>query len=429
MLSRRVVVVGTTSDYIDLIRRGYSGRALFVTDPSERARATEEEPGEDEEILADLTEIVTVVSSLRDHLDRYGILAEGVACFDCESLELAAQLAEELGLPFPSLSAVALTRNKFLSKTKWQDANVICPQAAIAQNPLDAVRFMDQLGGPVVLKPLTGSGGELVFRCADRSDCFSAYETMTRRLSEFKGNRMYMPGQAGRGGFDPLIDIVLEEFIPGQEYSCDFCVEAGHVELIRIAKKIAVPNSKFGTTAAYAVPATLPPEISHGSLREHLHRAATVLGLQRALCMADFVVWEGKPYLLELTPRAGGDCLPWLIRQSSGLDMLKVALDFARGLEVSLPAAEDWESLVGLRLFAPDAGFVKEIDGRPLQQDPRVREVFIKVRPGHRVVLPPTDYDSRLLGHVIFKPSEKVPVEEECAELASKLIVEMETRQ
>lgn len=428
MLSRRVVVVGTTSDYIDLIRRCYSGLVLFITDAAERARATEEDPGEGEEILADLTETSVVASSLRDHLSRHAILADGVACFDCESLELAAHLAEELALPFPSLPAVALTRNKFLSKMKWQDAKVACPQAAIARSPSETSAFLDRLGGPIVLKPLTGSGGELVFKCSGPSDCLSAYETIITRLSESRENRMYMPGQAGCGGFNPLLDIVLEEFIPGQEYSCDFCVEDGRVELVRIARKIAAPESKFGTTAAYAVPAKLPPEVPLGEFREHLHRAAKVLGLKRALCMTDFVVWKGKSYLLELAPRAGGDCLPWLIRQSSGVDMLKLALDFARGVQVCLPAAEDWESLVGLRLFAPGAGLVKKIDSGWLERDRRVREVFIKRRPGHRVTLPPADYDSRLLGHVIFKPSERVSVEKECAELTSKLIVEMETQ-
>jgi hypothetical protein len=115
-----------------------------------------------------------------------------------------------------------------------------------------------------------------------------------------------------------------------------------------------------------------------------------------------------------------------LIRQSSGLDILGLALDFAQGLEISLPAPEDWDAVVGLRLFAPDAGVVRELDSQPLHQDPRVREVFIKCRPGHRVVLPPKDYDSQLLGHLIFKPSETISLEEECAALASKFIVKME---
>jgi hypothetical protein len=42
------------------------------------------------------------------------------------------------------------------------------------------------------------------------------------------------------------------------------------------------------------------------------------------------------------------------------------------------------------------------------------------------VSLPPDDYDSRLLGHVIFKPATTQSIEDECTELESKLSVEIE---
>ena len=426
MLSRRVLVVGTTSDYIDLLRRRYPRRVLFVTDPAEREQAKEQDPGEEEELLCDLTAYSRVMSSLKDHTSRHGIALNGVACFDCESLELAAHLAGELGVPFPSPSAVSSCRNKFLSKRIWRAASVVCPRATLARDPSEALAFLDRLGGSVILKPLTGSGSELVFRCADRSECLEAFEMIRRRLAETKGNRMYMQGESRSGDFDPLRDVVVEEFVTGQEYSCDFTLENGNLEVIRTARKIPAGGCQVGTTAAYELPAALPAEIPFGRFREQLRLAAKAISLQRALCMVDFIVQEGMPYLLELTPRPGGDCLPWLIRQSSGLDMLGLALDFAQSSGISLPSADGWEALVGLRLIAPEAGIVKQIDSRLLDQDPRVREVLIKRARGHRVALPPKDYDSGLLGHVIFKSSGKVPVEDECAELASKLIVEME---
>lgn len=429
MPSRRVVVVGTTSDYIDLIRRRYPGRVLFITDPSERKKATEEHPGDDEEILSDLVDPVMVVYALTDHMDRHGIVPDGVACFDCESLGLAARLAEQLAVPFPSPYAVALSRNKFLSKIAWHKAKVPCPEATVARTPTEAAQFQQRLGRPVILKPLTGSGGELVFACAAGDDCLAAYETMTKRLSELKDNRMYMPRQKGNPGFDLLGNVAVEEFITGQEYSCDFYIDDGRLEIIRTAKKIPAAGGDVGTTAAYVVPAGLPPEISPAAFREQLNRAATALGLQRALCMVDFITCSGKPYLLELTPRPGGDCLPWLIRQSSGLDMLGLTLDFAQGLKISVPPTREWDLLVGLRLFAAHAGVIRNMDSRLLRDDPRAREVLIKRRPGHRVVLPPKNYDSRLLGHLIFKPTQQVTLEQECAELAARLIVDMETEQ
>jgi hypothetical protein len=42
------------------------------------------------------------------------------------------------------------------------------------------------------------------------------------------------------------------------------------------------------------------------------------------------------------------------------------------------------------------------------------------------VVLPPDDYESRLLGHVIFKPATPQSIKTECDELESKLTLEIE---
>jgi hypothetical protein len=86
MYPSRVVVVGTTADYIELIRRRYPHRALFLTDPAERARASEETPGPVEEILCDFTNNAEVLAVLRDHLRQFGLAVDGVACFDCEYL-------------------------------------------------------------------------------------------------------------------------------------------------------------------------------------------------------------------------------------------------------------------------------------------------------------------------------------------------------
>ena len=126
----------------------------------------------------------------------------------------------------------------------------------------------------VILKPLTGSGGELVFRCADHTDCLQAYDTMINRLSKAGENRFYLQDSLAPGGLDPIQDVVLEEFIPGQEYSCDFFLENGRLEVIRTAKKIPTEGAQVGTTtAAYVVPAELPAEIPPTDFPDQLHRA------------------------------------------------------------------------------------------------------------------------------------------------------------
>ena len=426
MSNRRVLVVGTTADYIDVLSRRFPGRALFLTDPRERAAASEPAPDEATELLCDLVQPETVLAALREHLNRWRIEPSGVACFDCESLLLAAGIAPSLSLPYASLEAVAACRSKFISKQLWRQAGLPCPEVETVRTAAEAAGSLKRIGGRAVLKPLTGSGGELTFLVSDGDDCSNAFEAIRSRLAEHHDTRMYTSCAGGDAGSDPRRVFAVEEYVEGTEYSCDFLLDGNRLEIVRIARKTPAPGHPLGTILAYVLPAGLPAGVEPQAFRRQAFEAARALGLQRALCMLDFIVRDGTAVMLEMTPRPGGDCLPPLILRSCGLDMLGCALDFAEGAPIAVPQPSRWRRLVGLRLIASRPGVVRKVDARRLCEDRRVLECCLKRGPGHRVVLPPDDYDSRLLGHVIFDPSGPDDVENECIEISARLSVEME---
>jgi glutathione synthase/RimK-type ligase-like ATP-grasp enzyme len=220
MSENRIVVVGTTPDYIDEIRRCYPRRALFVTDPSERAKAREAAPEPWEELLCDLKHAERVIDALNAHRRRWQIRPVGVACYDCESLQLTARIAQNLELAFPSPAAVAACRNKLISKRIWRKAELPCPEAEIIRNPSDAIKFMQRQSRAVILKPLTGSGSELVFKCSDSCDLTRDFETLKSRLSEHPNLRMYSR-KNGSSEMDSRREFVIETFIEGGYYWCD----------------------------------------------------------------------------------------------------------------------------------------------------------------------------------------------------------------
>jgi hypothetical protein len=142
--------------------------------------------------------------------------------------------------------------------------------------------------------------------------------------------------------------------------------------------------------------------------------------------MLDFMVCEGRIVLLELAPRPGGDCLPFLLRRSRGLDILKLFMDFSRRQPLRLNHSSDSRAFIGLRLHARQSGILKKIDANRLQQDSRVHEIHLIRKPGHSIKLPPDDYDSWLLGHIIFEPDAVGEVAAQCHELLEKLSLEIE---
>jgi len=423
MPDNRVLIVGTTPDYIAYIQKNYPRRALFLTDVTKRADAVEETPDKDSEIVCDLFASMQVQTALQDHLDKYHQKLSGVVCYDCEWLALAAKIAKRYELPYPSIEVVKISRNKYLTKIKWLADNVRCPKVSLVQNKSQADKIIQSFGGPVVLKPLTGSGSELTFQCRNNDEISEAFLALKEGLSLRSQLPMYNDKTAEHPS-EAELEILAEELITGSEYSADFIIDKEELQIIRIAKKLSDDKLPFGTTFAYLIPGRLPENIDMQVLKEKLLEAAKVLGLDHAICMVDFMLRGDEIIFLELTPRIGGDCIPPLVRQSSGLDTIALALDFGEGKKWKLPG--NWVNHVGIRIFAGQNGIFSHINSDELLKDPRVKEVYIKYRSGHEVILPPDDYDSWILGHVIIEPDSSDNDLNQISQIRKKIVVYME---
>jgi len=111
----------------------------------------------------------------------------------------------------------------------------------------------------------------------------------------------------------------------------------------------------------------------------------------------------------------------------SGLDSLALYLDFVqddfkepKGL--SLPP----ESFASLNFFAPMEGKIQVLDGRKVQASPHARKLFFKKQVGDRVILPPKDYDNRLLGYCIIEVTPGLDLVAETQRLQELLEVRIE---
>ncbi len=439
MLSDRVLVAGTTADYVELIRQQLGDRAVFLTARAHRASATEPAPPVDQELLADLSaphdELLALVQA---HAARFKQNIVGVACFDDESMALSSSLAGAMNLPYPSAAAVAACRSKLACKQAWTAGGLPTPAARLVRTATDAADFMHSIAGAAVLKPLTGSGSELIFFCRSAAEAADALATITARLADHHDARMYGAGAADGGMIDSRSVAVIEEFVQGPEYSCDFVIEGGRARIIRVARKIMDHSATLGTCTAYIVPCP-PPDLPLEAFTGQLAAACRAVGIERSICMLDFIVRDGRAVMIEIAPRPGGDCLPPLLKACCGMDMLAIAVNFAAGQPLHVPPPQQWKQMVGLRLFAKRSGVISRLDASAIAADPRVSEVYLKRAAGHEVRLPPADYDSRLLGHAIFDPSisggmatrdagrhDPPSIEQQCTELAGRFVVEYE---
>ena len=412
----KVLVVGTTADYIEWIRTRYPHEALFITAPHVRQAAREPVPDPSEELVWDLSNPAALVHALTAHMETYSQIPDGIACFDCESMVTAARLAQTLGLLYPEESAILNCRDKQIAKQIWQASDIPCPRVWPVHNIDDLMPILNNVTAGLVLKPARGSGSELVFHCRNRKEAETAFHTMVSGLEKRKENPLFA---------HPDHLILAEEQISGPEYSADFILTKTGLTLIRVARKIIPANMPFGTAAGYEIPGKLPLQMPGEMVTHILEKAARALGLDTGICMVDFVITNNRPYLIEMTPRPGGDCLPWLLDISGNLDILKLTLDVARNRTQNLKSFR-FSPHMAIRIHAKKSGVLQAIHCRGLSSDPRVKQIHLIREPGHQIVLPPDDYDSWLLGHVIFDTDGWNFPETRCSLLARCLDIEIQ---
>lgn len=428
-MSRSALIVGTTPDYVVKLYEGYSKSLLFLTDIRFQEDPLLRKLPASSLIFASLEKSDVACARTHEALRKGLPTPGGIGCFDCDSLLLASRLGLELGLRFPSWEAIARCRSKFESKKIWTGRGVASPIASIASSLPETLGFFKSHGRDMVLKPVAGSGSELLFHCNAESDVRKAVAVLEEELPKRRGNPLFrpFPGPAGDSFIDPCACWVVEEFISGPEFSCDFVLQDGEVLFIRETGKIKAADKPFGSVLAYTFPPRYPAGFQKRILKEVLKKATNSLGFDWGFFMVDYILHEGIPILIEMTPRPGGDSIPELVRAATGLDTLALYLDFARGdyKEPEEPALPP-ESFASLNFFAPSEGRIQLLDGAKVQASPHVKKLFFKKHKGDRVILPPKDYDNRLLGYCIIQTTPGLNLVEEARRLHQLIEVMIE---
>jgi carbamoyl-phosphate synthase large subunit len=188
---------------------------------------------------------------------------------------------------------------------------------------LDQVTDFASWTYPVIIKPRTGSG--------------------SRGIS-------LVESSADLAGLDPSADILVQEYLPGEEYSVDVLADVdGHVvaSVPRVRERVDSGVSVAGRT------------LHDGELERMGAATAAAAGLTYIANVQFRRDRAGRPALLEVNPRVPGT-LPLTV--ASGVDMPRMALDSLRGR--ALPDHADFREVSMVRyleeLFV-ELGEVKQV--------------------------------------------------------------------
>jgi biotin carboxylase len=422
-----VFVVGTTPDYIAKLYSEHPGSLVFLADYRFKGSPFLDDVPPSALLFISTGDLEEAYQKTCLFLQSGRIRLKGMACFDCESLLLASQLASRLRLRFPSSQAIARSRNKFESRRAWAGAGIASAAAILASDLDQTLHFFRVHGEDIVLKPVSGSGSELLFHCKGEDEVRRAVAVMEEELPGRRTNPLFQPfsDPLQASCIDPCREWVVEEFIPGQEFSCDFVYQDGKIRFIRETGKVKAVDRPFGSVLAYTFPPRYPPQFRRETMEKVLMKAAGALGFDWGYFMVDYIVQDGLPVLIEMTPRPGGDSIPDLVTIGAGWNVLDIYLDFVCGKLEHFPKDPSLapESFASINLFAPKEGVIFHLDGSRITSLPHVKELFFKKNVGDRIVLPPKDYDNRLLGYCIVTLQPQADILSECHRLEQHLTV------
>ena len=247
-------------------------------------------------------------------IDKEAVLKEaqrlkidGIMSFACDPGVVAASYVQnKMGLPsFGPFESVEILQNKdkfraFLAKNGF---NV--PQAKGFDSVEAAMEEIYWCPWPVIVKPTDAAGSKGVTRVDRAEDLKPALEyAMEHSISGH---------------------IIVEEFIDKQGCSSDTdsFSEDGKLKFVSFcAQRFDAEATNPYTPAAYSWPSTFTKE-QEEYLTSEIQRLITLLNLKTCVYNIEVrVAPNGKPYIMELTPRGGGNRLCEMLRYATGVDMI-----------------------------------------------------------------------------------------------------------
>ncbi|MDQ2944405.1 MAG: ATP-grasp domain-containing protein, partial [Acidobacteriota bacterium] len=194
---------------------------------------------------------------------------DGLVALGDRPAAIAALIAHSLGLPFHSIEAVTVCRDKYLTRSKFQAAGLAVPdfyRLALDHDPAAAAL---EAPYPCVLKPLGLSASRGVIRANDQREFRDAFLRIHDLLDSPDIRRLH-------DEHDRYIQV--ESFIPGREFALEGIVSAGQLHVIALFDKPDPLDGPFFEETIYVTPSRSGPAIQN-AIRFTTERAVQALGL------------------------------------------------------------------------------------------------------------------------------------------------------
>lgn len=282
----------------------------------------------------------------------------------------AAYVAEQMGLPFQtSYKAACILQDKSLFRQFLMENGFNCPHARGYANAEDALKDVDYFTWPVIVKPVDSAGSKGVTKVEVPEDLSQAIEiALASSISK---------------------NFIIEDFLEKEGFS------AGSESFVVDGKLLynGFYDQYFDNEAVnpYTPSAEVWPSMMaieyQEEIKRELQRLIDLLGITTGLFNVECRVCKnGKVYLMEVSPRAGGNRLSEMLNYAADVNINAAETRKALGLAVGHIHEPNYNGHYAIKvLYSEQDGIFERIEIDETFRNEHVIEEEIRIKAGDKV--------------------------------------------
>lgn len=246
---------------------------------------------------------------------------DGILSFACDpGVVTAAYVAEKMGLPSSGpYESVEILQNKGKFRKFLTENNFNVPVAKQYTDIETALNDTEMFNWPVIVKPTDSAGSKGVTKVEEKDKLKDAINYALK--------------------FSHSNEFIIEDFLEkiGDSSDCDSFSVDGELKFVSFsAQKFDENCENPYTPAAFTWPASISKEHQE-ELTNEIQRLLKLLDMKNSIYNIETrECTNGKAYIMECSPRGGGNRLAEMIRYMTGVDMITNIVKSALGMELDV---------------------------------------------------------------------------------------------
>lgn len=221
-------------------------------------------------------------------------------------------LAKHLDLPCNTEDTIKVSTNKYKMRKRFIDCGVETPKFIEIERKEDIGKIdFTHFHFPLIVKPTDRSGSRGINKVSNIDEIYDVIDDSLSQSIEHKA--------------------IIEEYIEGDEYSCECISYNGNHNLLAVTKKYTTGHPHFIETGHIEPSGLNDEEIEN--VKKYIFQALDALNIEMGPSHSEFKIDDkGNIRIIEIGSRMGGDCIGSdLVRISTGYDFVKMTIETAFG--------------------------------------------------------------------------------------------------